>query len=405
MVTVIVDLADRGACDFDAATTTAPLTDNTRTNVSATTPSTNNTLTNASTTTNAPLVKCPNDKENDIDSDGFCHAEDACPYETVNDADGDKLCDISLCSNTSQVDCSKLTGDPCPLDRRNDIDSDNLCGDIDPCPFETKNDEDKDGKCAFTVCGQDSPTFMNFAGDGCRSYEPGQINHEYCTKDKDACVGCPCACAAQCGDPCPKDAKDDSDGDKVCDSQDSCPKDKLNDRDGDKVCDFFPETIQCNPANFGLKNNPAYHLSSTDLFEIGETITVSCNVKDGFTSSVANGIKSIQIKCTGLGAFRPDALETLECCLDHDKDGVCGSRENCDVSDLELPTGYNIVTSKSSIFQGDELTVECAAGYFAFRGYENAVKCENPDSFKSFSIERGFTTRTGLVTFYKLVTA
>merc|ERR1712224_1137037 len=182
------------------------------------------------------LEKCPNDKENDIDSDGLCHAEDACPYETVNDSDGDKLCDIALCTKSSQVDCSKLKGDPCPLDRQNDVDKDGKCAKDDKCPFEKKDDEDKDGKCAFTVCGQDSPTFKNFAGDSCRSYEPGESNHRYCVKDK-VCTECPCACAAQCGDPCPKDAKDDSDGDKVCDSQDSCPKDKLNDSDGDKICD------------------------------------------------------------------------------------------------------------------------------------------------------------------------
>ncbi|UCE58519.1 MAG: hypothetical protein JSU63_13875 [Phycisphaerales bacterium] len=40
-----------------------------------------------------------------------------------------------------------------------------------------------------------------------------------------------------CGDPCPNDATDDSDGDGLCDSDDPCPLDNPDDTDGDGVCD------------------------------------------------------------------------------------------------------------------------------------------------------------------------
>ena len=40
-----------------------------------------------------------------------------------------------------------------------------------------------------------------------------------------------------CGDPCPNDANDDTDGDGVCDSDDPCPNDNPDDTDGDGVCD------------------------------------------------------------------------------------------------------------------------------------------------------------------------
>ena len=42
---------------------------------------------------------------------------------------------------------------------------------------------------------------------------------------------------AACGDPCPYDNPDDTDGDGVCDSDDPCPNDNPDDTDGDGACD------------------------------------------------------------------------------------------------------------------------------------------------------------------------
>ena len=176
------------------------------------------------------------DSFDDSDSDAIAYAEDSCPYDDENDVDGDNMCAMTYCIPSENEDCKEHLSDPCPLDRQNDIDNDNNCADMDPCPFDPNDDEDKDGKCAFLICGADSQTFKSVTGENCRTYRPGQHNHQFCVMDE-VCGECPCACAKQCGDQCPQDANDDSDGDNICDSDDTCPRDRHDDSDGDNICD------------------------------------------------------------------------------------------------------------------------------------------------------------------------
>jgi len=85
---------------------------------------------------------CPNDAENDADSDNICGQEDSCPVDKENDRDSDNLCDSQ---------------DSCPHDSKNDGDGDGICGDVDSCPNDYDNDRDHD-----LICGDVDPCPYDF---------------------------------------------------------------------------------------------------------------------------------------------------------------------------------------------------------------------------------------------------
>ncbi len=93
----------------------------------------------------------------DSDTDGLGDACDACPNDINNDADSDDVCgDLDNCptdSNPDQLD-SDTDGlgdacDACPNDINNDADSDDVCDDIDNCEGTANTDQadnDQDGR-------------------------------------------------------------------------------------------------------------------------------------------------------------------------------------------------------------------------------------------------------------------
>ena len=96
---------------------------------------------------------CPDDPDNDADSDNLCGNVDPCPLDKENDADNDNLCaDKDVCpkDSSNDVDSDSICGqvDSCPMDRENDADADDLCGDNDKCPHDAENDSDNDMLCA-----------------------------------------------------------------------------------------------------------------------------------------------------------------------------------------------------------------------------------------------------------------
>jgi hypothetical protein len=128
---------------------------------------------------------CPQDSQNDVDSDNICAEVDSCPLDGENDSDGDNVC---------------ARYDSCPEDIFNDLDSDSICTSIDSCPFDSENDVDDDGMC----------------GDE---------------------------------DDCPFSSNGDSDGDGLCDDVDTCQNDAQNDADSDNICgDLDPcpdDRVEC----------------------------------------------------------------------------------------------------------------------------------------------------------------
>ena len=147
--------------------------------------------------------------------------------------------------------------------------------------------------------------------------------------------------------------------------------------------------VLCDPEDLGVNENRAYKLSTTAIQPFGGVVKITCG--KGYIPSWPGSKQRLQIKCTSLNSFSPSVFKELECCKDRDKDGTCGTRENCDVADLKLPTGYKAVTSDTSINQGRTVTVGCASGYYISAGFKDSVKCENPDSFKAYSIAIGMS--------------
>ena len=85
--------------------------------------------------------RCPEDAENDWDTDLQCGNVDDCPYDFENDIDVDDTCG---------------NFDSCPFDAANDFDSDNICGDVDSCAQDPLNDVDSDKICTpDDVCQYD----------------------------------------------------------------------------------------------------------------------------------------------------------------------------------------------------------------------------------------------------------
>ncbi len=101
---------------------------------------------------------CPNDAQNDVDSDGICGNLDNCP--TVSNAsqanaDGDLLGDAC---------------DPCPIDAQNDSDADGVCQNLDNCPAvanptQTNSDGDARGDACDCAPG-DAAVFTTPAALG-----------------------------------------------------------------------------------------------------------------------------------------------------------------------------------------------------------------------------------------------
>ena len=228
---------------------------------------------------------CPNDPQDDEDSDGVCgdvdncpavgnagqdnadgdalgDACDDCPKDADNDEDGDTVCgDVDNCpavANQDQADGdSDGLGDgcdTCPADPLNDADDDGVCGDVDNCPEgfnpgQADDDGDGIGNTCDTCPGQPG-TDVDVDGvcdDNCpNDANPGQENGDG-DELGDVCDPCPADPDNDidgdltCGDVdnCPSDAnptQEDADGDGVGDVCDACPADPDNDADGDTVC-------------------------------------------------------------------------------------------------------------------------------------------------------------------------
>jgi hypothetical protein len=175
---------------------------------------------------------CPDDADNDVDSDAVCGNVDSCPLDPDNDADGDWICgELDKCPRDANDDADKdgLCGDvdSCSHDKENDADGDKLCGDVDSCPYDKENDADGDKLCGDSdSCPDDAGNDAD--GDGlCLAVDPCPADDE---NDADADGNCADA------DSCPQDAADDVDGDNSCASDDSCPFDRDDDADGDNSC-------------------------------------------------------------------------------------------------------------------------------------------------------------------------
>ncbi len=118
---------------------------------------------------------------------------------------------------------------------------------------------------------------------------------------------------ADCLDACPLDAADDSDGDRVCDSDDVCSgADDRPDTDGDGT----PDCLDACPADFNDDSDGDGACDSTDL----------CTGDDTTGDTDGDGV------CDGSDACPLDAAD------DSDGDGACDSDDLCPGADDRLDT-------------------------------------------------------------------
>ena len=105
--------------------------------------------------------------------------------------------------------------DSCPDDVENDIDSDNMCHTEDTCPYDAENDIDSDAICSGEQCSELSCQDAKCLGNNCEEYAVGGNKHHLCVKDG-KCDTCSCSCAAKCFDTCPYDALNRIDSNGMC---------------------------------------------------------------------------------------------------------------------------------------------------------------------------------------------
>lgn len=279
----------------------------------------------------------------------------------AGDCESSGLCALCSCACSSECYGSQAVGDMCPNDADNDMDSDMICSSDDSCPFDSENDVDNDSLCGeTTMCLEPEDAVTSFGT--CEDYAPGSRYFGFCTSDA-ICSVCPCSCATECGnevDRCPNDAENDADSDSLCGDSDSCPDDPSNDADSDTMCVPF-DSCPGDALNDIDSDSICMDLDSCeyDRYNDGDGDSI-CGDVDSCPFDGSNDSDNDSI-CDDVDSCLGDALN------DHDGDGLCSLEDPCpdDIVNACNMTGSSIVSDNGITL--DEQSVMIVAVVCAVR--------------------------------------